>query len=388
MNKTVMAVAVAGALAAPAMAQAQTTIYGLFNAEWGANVSQPNFANGTSRATGEGFNSGASRIGFRGEEKMGGNLAAWYQCESELAIFPRGNGTQGTFIDSTDAFWCTRNSAVGLKGGFGNFYVGSWDSPLKKMSGITRVTNETGWMGSQGMTLRQGTGSPNMSQRNTDSFNYDTPNLGGFIGTLQVTTLQATLDNSDPQASGASAKGRIWSLGAQFAAGPVTVVGAYTKNEKNRATGGGGVAAPTNANAEDKGMLLGALGTFGPFQVGFTWARRETEPTPTTSGKRDGYNLAGTWTIAGPHSLIAGYGVAGDLKGNVAGVSGSDTGAVQYQIGYKYGFSKRTVGTIGYVKLDNKNNGVYNLTDMASGTANVALGESASAFVLSLAHSF
>jgi predicted porin len=351
-------------------------------------VSQPNFANGTSRATGEGFNSGASRIGFRGEEKMGGNLAAWYQCESDLAIFPRGNGTQGTFIDSTDAFWCTRNSAVGLKGGFGNFYVGSWDSPLKKMSGITRVTNETGWMGSQGMTLRQGTGSPNMSQRNTDSFNYDTPNLGGFIGTLQVTTLQATLDNSDPQASGASAKGRIWSLGAQFAAGPVTVVGAYTKNEKNRATGGGGVAAPTNANAEDKGMLLGALGTFGPFQVGFTWARRETEPTPTTSGKRDGYNLAGTWTIAGPHSLIAGYGVAGDLKGNVAGVSGSDTGAVQYQIGYKYGFSKRTVGTIGYVKLDNKNNGVYNLTDMASGTANVALGESASAFVLSLAHSF
>jgi hypothetical protein len=38
--------------------------------------------------------------------------------------------------------------------------------------------------------------------------------------------------------------------------------------------------------------------------------------------------------------------------------------------------------------LDNETNGVYGLTDMASGTANVALGESPSAFVLSLTHSF
>jgi len=393
MNKTVMAVAVAGALAAPAMAQAQTTIYGYFNAEWGASVSQPNFGNGTSRATGEGFNSGASRIGFRGEEKMGGSLAAWYQCESELAIFPRGNGAQGTFVDSTDAFWCTRNSAVGIKGGFGNFYVGTWDSPLKRASGVVRVTNETGWMGTQGMTVRQGTGSPNMSQRNTDSFNYDTPNLGGFSGSLQITTKQASLDNGDLSAAGAETDGRIYSLSGQFATGPVTVVAAYTKNERNRATGGGGVATPGNVDAEDTAILVGAIGTFGPFQVGLTWARRETDNTPTTSGKRDGYNLAGTWAIGGPHSLIAAYSVAGDLKGNLAGLSGSDTGAVQYQIGYKYGFSKRTVGTVGYVKLDNKNNGVYNLTDMASGTASatnpgVQLGESASAFVLSLTHSF
>jgi hypothetical protein len=80
--------------------------------------------------------------------------------------------------------------------------------------------------------------------------------------------------------------------------------------------------------------------------------------------------------------------LAGDLKGNVAGVSGSDTGATLYQIGYKYGFSKRTVGTIGYVKIDNDTNGVYNLTDMASGSANIALGQSASAWVLSLSHAF
>jgi predicted porin len=381
MQKKLIVVAVAGALAAPAMALAQTTIYGLFNAEWSPSYSASDLPGGAPRANGEGFNSGASRIGFRGEEKMGGGLAAWYQCESELAIFPRGNAAQGTIIDVTDALWCTRNSAVGIKGGFGNFYIGSWDSPLKKASAVTRITNETGWMGTQGMTIRQGTGSPNMSQRNTDSFNYDTPNLGGFSGSLQFTTKQASLDA--PEDAGTSTtKGRIWSLNGQYATGRLAVVAGYTKNEKNRATGG-----LTNPDAKDEATLIGAKYGFGPVELGLTWARRETNNTSTTSGKRDGYNLAGTWAISGPHSLIAGYSAAGDLKGNLA-QSGSDTGATQMLIGYRYGFSKRTVGTIGYVKVDNDTNGVYGLTDMASGTANVALGESPSAFVLSLTHSF
>jgi predicted porin len=281
MQKKLMVVAVAGALAAPAMALAQTTIYGVLKAEWSPNVSQPNLANGSARTTGEGFNSGASALGFRGEEKMGGGLSAWYQCESELAIFPRGNTAQGTFIDTTDALWCTRNSALGLKGGFGNFYIGSWDSPLKKASAVTRITNETGWLGSQGLTLRQGPGSPNMSQRNTDSFNYDTPNLGGFTGSLQVTTKQASLDAPE-DAGTATTDGRIYSLNGQYAMGSLAVVAGYTKNEKNRATGG-----LTNPDAKDEATLIGAKYGFGPVELGFTWARRETNNTSTTKGKRE-----------------------------------------------------------------------------------------------------
>ena len=87
--------------------------------------------------------------------------------------------------------------------------------------------------------------------------------------------------------------------------------------------------------------------------------------------------------------MIGGYAVADDLEGNVAGVSGSDTGAKQMHDRLPVRRSPSApLGTFGYVKLDNDNNGVYNLTDLASGTANVQLGQSASAFVLSLAHSF
>jgi predicted porin len=380
MQKKLMVVAVAGALAAPAMALAQTTIYGVLKAEWSPNVSQPNLANGSARTTGEGFNSGASALGFRGEEKMGGGLSAWYQCESELAIFPRGNEAQGTNIAPTDALWCTRNSAVGLKGGFGNFFIGSWDSPLKSASAVTRITNETGWLGSQGLTLRQGPGSPNMSQRNTDSFNYQTPNLGGFSGALQVTTKQATLDA--PDATPPNTDGRIYSLNGQYAMGSLVVVAAYTKDEKNRAVGG-----LTFDGAEDKAWLAGVKYGIGPVVLGFTYTERETNNTATTNGKRNGWNLAGTWALGGPHSITAGYAVADELKGNLA-QSGSNTGAKQGLISYSYGFSKRTTGTIGYVNLKNDSNGVWSLTDLASGSANVQRGESASAFALSLIHTF
>jgi predicted porin len=369
MNKKVMAVAVAGALAAPAMALAQTTIYGVFNAEYGF-VSQSKAANGDVRHDAEGFNSGASRIGFKGEEKIGGGLVAWYQCESQLDLFPRDLGT--TLGAAT---WCGRNSAVGIKGDFGNFYVGTWDSPIKRASGVTRITNETGWLGSQHMTLNP----PNpasFSDRLTDSFTYDTPKLGAFSGSIQITSLQATLNAT----SAAVVEGRILGLSGQYDAGPATVVVAYSKKDENRATG-------TAATAENKAWIIGAAYVFGPAKVGFTYISMETQPTATTNLERKAWNLAGDYNLPGPGTVRVGYALADDLKGNGAG-AGASTGAKQWQISYLHSFSKRTQGALGYVKLDNDSAGVFNLTGLDRGSANVLPGESPSAFVLSITHSF
>ena len=51
-------------------------IYGTINAEYGvvsAPDSTPNLNNF------DGFDSGASNIGFKGEEKLGGGMSAWFQ---------------------------------------------------------------------------------------------------------------------------------------------------------------------------------------------------------------------------------------------------------------------------------------------------------------------
>jgi predicted porin len=382
MHKKLIVVAVAGALAAPAMALAQTTIYGYFNAEWSPSVSQPDTYNGggtpEARWTGEGFNSGASRIGFRGEEKLGGSNSAWYQCETELGLFPRDTGITV----------CDRNSAVGLKGGWGNFYVGSWDSPLKRVSGIVRISNETGWLGSQDMTLRgatttaafndAGVNMPNFSNRNTNSFNYDTPNFGGFGVSLQTTTTQATIDTVEDSAD--SQKGRINTISGQWLGGPIAVVAAYSEKTKNRSNFGNSATG----EGKDTAYLVGGSYVIGPVKVGLTYTSRKSDDG-TDNIERAAYNLAADWKITGSGTIRVGFALADDLESSVAGFDGNATGANQIQIAYLHALSKRTTLTVGYVKVDNDTNGNFNLTDMST---NVKPGDSASAFMLGLSHSF
>ncbi len=150
MNKKLMAIAVAGALAAPALAYAQAStvqIYGVVNAEYGINVQQPNNAATPSiaRHDAETLNSSPSRIGFRSEEALGNDLSAFFQCESDLRFLASTtNGPSGTGLDTTSGTLCDRNSTIGLRDDFGSLFIGSWDSPIKKTSAVTRITNESG----------------------------------------------------------------------------------------------------------------------------------------------------------------------------------------------------------------------------------------------------
>jgi predicted porin len=371
MHKKLIVMAVAGALAAPAAALAQTTIYGYFNAEWSPRAKQPADATNAPRHKAEGFNSGASRIGIRGEEKISGQLSAWYQCESEIALYPR---------IADDAELCGRNSAVGLKGAWGNFFIGTWDSPIKRASGVVRITNETGWLGSQHMTLRDTPGSENFSNRLANTFNYDTPDMGGFSLNLQITTAQATLNELETTV----AKGRVIGVGAQYATGPLAIVAAYSVKDENQSSGG-------TLASEDKAWLVGASYVFGPVKVGATYTMRESDDGAGSQSERAGWNLAADWKITPSGTIRLGFAVADDLKSTgavaVAG-SGSSTGAKQWQVGYNHNLSRRTVIGVAYVKLDNDSNGTLNLTDQVNGPADVFPGASADAIVLNLTHSF
>jgi len=117
MNKKVMAAAVAVAVSAPALVYAQAStvqMYGSIRGEWSVRDE------GTGRAKHDQMvNPGSSYIGFKGEESLGGGMSAWFQCESTMDL--SGVGTA----------LCMRNTAVGLKGNWGNFFVGNWDTPYK-----------------------------------------------------------------------------------------------------------------------------------------------------------------------------------------------------------------------------------------------------------------
>jgi predicted porin len=381
MNKKLMAAAVAGALVAPAaFAQSSTVqIYGLLNMEYGF-VNQPNTAAGVGRSNVDALNSGASRIGFKGEEKLAGGMSAFWQCESDVRFL--GGSTQ------SNGNLCDRNSALGLKGGFGSVFVGTWDSPMKRVAGITRITNETGWVGTQLMTASNGGAwAGSFSTRNTNTVNYDTPNFGGFSASFQYTTLQTARNNTVTttisNGLAVTPKGRQMSMSGQYVAGPMAIVAAYSVNDKDRAAGGSSVATYTLGN-KDTAWLIGGTYQIGPVKLGLTYLDAELEGTggPGISTERKSWAIAGDWNLGGPHSIKFGYNDAGDAKQSNG--LGNNTGAKLYQVGYNHALSKRTTASLTWARMDNDSAGSYNFTGHTASTS----GDSSNVFVLGLVHTF
>jgi predicted porin len=383
MQKKLLAVAVAGALGAPAFALAQNAtvnVYGKFYAEY-AKVNQ-----GTANVLPAGqalvdvdlLQAPGSALGFRGEEKLGGNLSAWFQCESSYDF--RGQNVDGL---------CGRNSALGLKGGFGNVFVGVWDTPFKRVQDAVG-SNDTGVFGSAFVLMGNSTtttaGNTNQAvfkRRQVNSINYDTPSFGGFQAMGSYTTLnsQTGVVNST-----AGSKPRLWSLAAKYGNGPLNVYAGY---EKHNDITNNGVAA-----FDDKGWELGANYTFGnKLKVGGLYSQQKWQTGVGLESKVNVWHLGIDWMFSGPHGIRAAYSTAGDVKGNGGAPGGNvrpassvlnDTGVKLYQIRYVYAMSKRTEFNVGYVKINNETAARYQL----GGLNNNAAGQDPSAFAINMTHSF
>jgi predicted porin len=326
-----------------------------------------------------------SEIGFKGEEKLGGGLSAWFQCASTADL--RGESQNGL---------CTRNSALGLKGGFGSIYIGNWDTPFKRTTSPTIFVgaNDLGVFGSSFLltadttTDAVGANRADFRKRQNNSINYDSPEFGGF-------QVMGTFSSSQPATgtlSGATnSKPRLWSLGGQYTAGPLYVSGAYEEHRDYA-----GPAGPDSSR--DRGWQLGAAYTVGPVRFGGLYTRQKFEVVGGNVTAK-AWHAGVDWSIVGPHGLKAAYtqagnmtGVAGALVGTVSGngyrpapAPGMDTGAKLYQIRYVYTFSKRTEFSAGYVKLNNDAGAAYNLGGFNAAHAN---GGSQSAWAFGMRHTF
>jgi len=369
MKKKLMAVAVAGALAAPALAVAQTStvqIYGRITYEYGI-IDQGNNQHDADYAD----SPGGSAIGFRGEEKLGGGLSAWFQCESSADV---------RALDQTG--FCTRNSAVGFKGGWGNLHFGRWDTPMKRALNVGTVgAEETGILG---MSFLPFGGSGGADASNTNNFGtdtqqrqrwkrreaalsyYESPNFNGFQILGAFGAGNALADNNPvdvgPTAN-SNAGPRIWSLAGTYQSGPLGIGLAYERHESM----GAPVPAPNQGDLDDSGWGLSASYTFGGnVKVGATYLDTEYENSATTKLKRKTWTIGVDWRIQGPHSVQAQYAYADDCKGfgpNIGGNGGctadlglGGTGGDAISLAYSYAFSKRTRVKFGWVRVSNDGN--------------------------------
>ena len=175
MNKKLVAVAIAGLLAAP-LAQAQTanvTLYGRINIDMEfvngrlANNTNPNVYRVASNS---------SRFGLRGTESLGGGLNAIFQIENGSIRPTTGDG--GNLAG--------RDSFVGLSGGWGTFKMGRYLAPYDDMHGIFGNDNtaSTSILSTAALWAQGFAGQPTnggFDDRLQQSIRYETPSYSGFV---------------------------------------------------------------------------------------------------------------------------------------------------------------------------------------------------------------
>jgi len=148
MQKKLLTVAVAGVLAAPVIAVAQnaTEVYGTVNMAFG----NFRYSDGSAARTNDGANpvmygnsvskwdvaNGASNYGVRSRENLGGGLSAWVQIEQNAPL---------ERSDNQAIKPASRNSAIGIQGGFGNFFMGQWTTPWADLDALWGIGTVGFW---------------------------------------------------------------------------------------------------------------------------------------------------------------------------------------------------------------------------------------------------
>jgi predicted porin len=423
MHKKLMAVAVVTALAAPAAALAQVTIGGgvnllyLYHDSKNNNVATPS----------DYMQSSESELTIRGEDKLGGGISTWIQCGTSIDGIISGNA-------ATVAGMCTRNSAIGFRGGFGNVFFGNWDTPSKLVQNQVRGwfsgTNALYgggatllWGGSASgvvnpvqtvvaspvvggttgaATANGGSQAYSMYRRQAQSLNYHSPNWGGFV--VQAAYSAGNESSGIADTSSPKFNPRLAGISGQYRLGGLWVGLAYEQHtDYNPGNTSVGIGVSQYGGGTDTNITLGVGYTFaGRFKVTGAYSETEYEVNNSQTLEVKGYALYGEFNIAGPHHIKAAYITVLDTEGTAGqnvgaykatgntncGISGtascaSDTGATVYTIAYAYDFSKRTQGLISYNVMDNDPNATFNQGIVAS-----TIGGKQTSYGIAIRHSF
>jgi predicted porin len=322
-------------------------------------------------------------------------MTAWFQAEFNMKM-ARDNGVFDG--DST-----ARNSGVGLRGGFGNVYLGTWETPWSQTFRLWDVGTIGGWGPTTSIIGRREQTGTNPSRNCANN----TSAAGGAA--LPVPPICGNGSDSTNGPSAAAVLAGAGNLGyslwrrynyAVFYESPLfegvqvkvawmpnerkadfTAPTATTVNENPSSwsgsltwTGLGGRARAfvatmqnkdwSNVGSTDGGYTVGGGYDFGVVNVGATYE-------DYTYKLAAGDMKAKEWAVGlafplGPGKIGASYAKAKKLTGqgvDTAEVAGTnDTGAKMWNLGYEWALSKRTAVGFGIAKIDNGANQVFSWT--------------------------
>lgn len=321
-KQLLLAAAVTGALASPAMAQTSVTVSGLVDV----------FA-GSMRAAGDTsskavLNSGGmttSWFGFKGTEDLGGGLKANFLLTS---FFQADTGAQGRGMPNETLF--SRDANVGLAGNFGEVSLGRGlapnflpmilfnpfgDSfnfsplvlqhqvPLFNASGFANsIAGDTGW---------------------SNQIKYTTPSFGG---------LTANLHYQFGEAAGNNGKNNVGANVLYFN-GPLSLTAFYHKVKVNNPLDNPTLQASTPFGyAEQKAWFIG-----GGYDLGVAKLYATYDKATHDIALEDKTTSLGLSVPVGAGKILAGY---AQTKRSATGVA--DVKRQTTTVGYDYALSKRT----------------------------------------------
>ena len=421
MHKKLLTVAVAGALAAPciALAQSSVEVYGTINLAFG----QFKYSNGTAANVPSvskwDVAQGASNYGLRGRENIGAGLTAWFQIEQN-APMERSNN-----IAITPA---SRNSAAGIQGGFGNIFLGQWTTPWADLDALWGI-GTVGFWGPVTSIIgrRETTGTaPNPNCVNghlsgapgAAGVVCDAIEAGGGVGHPFWRRASQAVVYQSPVFAGVQLKVLYQTNEGKAVMGATTADPSLWSGSIQWAGMGGrariGVAADrhkdfTVAGKTDTGWSIKGGFNFGVADVGLAYEDIKYK-TALSDCKAKQYGIAVAVPI-GQGAIRASYSKAKDIEGDYGGTApagtvgatscgpavtaanqANDNGAKQYNIGYDHRFSKRTTVGVGYAKIDNDPAAVFTWTGApptSDGANNTPFaGQDPSTFFVSITHRF
>jgi predicted porin len=401
MQKKLLTVAVAGALAAPGLALAQVEVYGFVNMSVGRFM----YSEPTGGAVGSiskwDVASHASNYGIRGRENVGGGQTMWFQIEQNSPMERSNN------VAITPA---SRNSAVGLQGSWGNFFIGQWTTPWADLDALWGVGTVGGWGPITSIIgRRETTGTaPNLNCQNghtsggvgvgpqpacdpveaaggvghpfwrriSQAVFYQSPVMGG----VQVKAAYQTNDGKSN--TGVVADPSMWSLSAQWAGmGGRVRVGAAIDRHKDFTTPG----------QTDDGWRVTGGWNFGVADVGIAYERMTYASSATTEvdAKQMGIGVA---VPVGTGAIRASYALAKTLTGSGVTAANDDSGAKTWNVGYEHRFSKRSSVGVGYAVIKNDSDAVFTWTGAPGNQTGTGLaplaGSDPSTYFVNFLHRF
>ena len=363
MKKSLIALAVLGALSGAASAQSSVTMYGIVDIglqwnEQGVNkgtTAAPNWSQESVWGINGGFQSG-SRLGVRGAEALGGNWSAVFALEMGYNPDTGTSGQNGQLF-GRQAYAGVRHSA------FGTVALGRIATPSSGTGDFDLFGSVdpfgTGW----GIFGLQGTFIPSTTLREDNSIIWASPSWAGFKFAAQYS---ANVFGQETAPS--STNTQAYNLGANWTWGPLFLAATYDVINYPGATAAipTCTAASTVACQDQKMLQVGGSFDFKFLKVHAAYADQNNisvVPTiggvspilPTNTGfiptgvgnyNNTAWMLGVTVPLFGG-SLLASYQYS-DAKNIVNGLAQFEPDYSVWGIGYSYPFSRRTNMYVGY----------------------------------------